>query len=158
MSRGACRAGTRSSLSASIPAPQLDNRSPLRAPMRSLPLLALGRAVCDLVNRRMAGGFPAPGVPFSTFSLRYCVFGSLYRAGPDDLPSRLRFKYCRLLRERINAFSCLCGRLLDNDEFGKPRHKKGPGFLEFFVAYFRKRLDDAFNVLACHIVWMPLSD
>src|SRR5262249_60942274 len=32
--------------------------------MRSLPLLALGRPVCDLVNRRMAGVSPPQGLPF----------------------------------------------------------------------------------------------
>ena len=43
--------------------------------------------------------------------LRYRVFGSLYRASPDDLPSRLRFEYYRLLGERIDAFPRTPSRL-----------------------------------------------
>src|ERR1035437_3479243 len=60
---------------------------------------------------------------FST--LRYCVFGSLYRPSPDDLPSRLRLKYCWLFCEWIDAAPLLCGGLLDNNEFGKSGHKEG---------------------------------
>src|SRR5579864_4880980 len=91
-------------------------------------------------------------------ALRYCVLGSLYRPSPDDLPSRLGLKYCRLLSERIDALPLFCGGLLDNNEFGKSGHKEGSGFLEFFVAYFRERLDDAFDVLPRYGVRMPLSD
>src|SRR5712671_2349256 len=90
--------------------------------------------------------------------LRYCVFGSLYRPGSDDLPSRLRLKYCWLLCERIDAGPLLCGGLLDDNEFGKPGHKEGPCFLEFLVAYVGERLDDALDVLPRHIVRMLLSD
>jgi hypothetical protein len=81
---------------------------------------------------------------FST--LRYRVFGSLYRAGPNDLPSRLGLEYCWLLCERIDAFSRLCGGLLNDDEFGDSGHEEGSRFLEFFVTYFRERLDDALDV------------
>src|SRR6266540_5118756 len=95
----------------------------------------------------------------SMFSpLRYCVFGSLYRPSPDDLPSRLRLEYCWLLCERIDAAPLLCGGLLDDNEFGESGHKEGSRFLELFVAYLGKRLDDALDVLPRHIVRMLLSD
>ena len=79
-------------------------------------------------------------------TLRYSVFGSLYRPSPDDLPRRLRLKYCWLLCERIDAAPFLCSGLLDDNESGKSGHKEGSRFLEFFVAYFRERLDDALDV------------
>ena len=79
-------------------------------------------------------------------ALRYRVFGSLYRASPEDLPSRLRLEHCWLLRERIDAFARLCGGLLDHNELGESGHKEGSRFLEFFVAYFRERLDDTLDV------------
>src|SRR6478672_5298121 len=91
-------------------------------------------------------------------TLRYSVFGSLYRPSPDVLPSRLRLKYCWLLCERIDAAPLLCSGLLDDNEFGKSGHKKCSRFLEFFVAYFRERFDDALDVLPRHIVRMLLSD
>ena len=91
-------------------------------------------------------------------TLRYSVFGSLYRPSPDDLPSRLRLKYCWLFCERIDTAPLLCSGLLDNNEFGKSGHKEGSRFLEFFVAYFRERLDDALDVLPRHIIPMLLSD
>jgi hypothetical protein len=95
----------------------------------------------------------------STFpTLRYSVFGSLYRPSPNDLSSRLRLKYCWLLCERIDAAPLLCSGLLDDNEFGKSGYKEGSRFLEFFVAYFRERLDDALNVLPRHIVPMLVSD
>src|ERR1700730_4159131 len=47
----------------------------------------------------------------------------------------------------IDALSRLCGRLLDDNEFGKSGHKKGSRFLELFVSHFRERLDDALDVL-----------
>ncbi len=90
--------------------------------------------------------------------LRYSVFGSFYRPSPDDLPSRLRLKYCWLLCERIDAAPLLCSGLLNDNEFGKSGHKEASRFLEFFVAYFRERLDDALDVLPRHIVRMLLSD
>src|SRR5215470_948451 len=93
---------------------------------------------------------------FST--LRYSVFGSLYRASPDDLPSRLRFEYCWFLCERIDALPRLCGRLLDNNEFGESGHKEGSRFLELFVAYFSEFLDDALDVLPRHLARMLFSD
>src|SRR5215831_8709942 len=93
-----------------------------------------------------------------TSPLRYCVFGSLYRPSPDDLPSRLRLEYCWLLCERIDAAPLLCGGLLDDNEFGESGHKEGSRFLELFVAYLGKRLDDALDVLPRHIVRMLLSD
>src|SRR5215831_5132994 len=64
-----------------------------------------------------------------TSPLRYCVFGSLYRPSPDDLPSRLRLEYCWLLCERIDAAPLLCGGLLDDNEFGESGHKEGSRFL-----------------------------
>src|ERR1700674_5088035 len=93
---------------------------------------------------------------FST--LRYCVLGSLYRPGSDDLPSRFGLEYCWLLRERIDAATLLCGRLLDDNKFGESRNKEGSCFLEFFVAYLRERLDDSLDVLPRHGVRMLLSD
>jgi hypothetical protein len=36
-----------------------------------------------------------------------------------------------------------CGGFLDDNKFGESGHKEGSRFLEFFVAYFRERLDDA---------------
>ncbi len=90
----------------------------------------------------------------SMFSpLRYCVFGSLYRPSPDDLPSRLRLEYCWLLCERIDAAPLLCGGLLDDNEFGESGHKEGSRFLELFVAYLGKRLDDALDVLMIARLW-----
>jgi hypothetical protein len=80
--------------------------------------------------------------PSMLSTLRYRVFGSLYRASPDDLPSRLRLEHCWLLREWIDAFARLCDGLLDHNELGESGHKEGSRFLEFFVAYFRERLDD----------------
>src|ERR1700675_4503886 len=91
-------------------------------------------------------------------ALRYRVFGSLDRPSPDDLPSRLGLKYCWLLCEWIDALPLFCRGLLDNNEFGKSGHKECSRFLEFFVAYFRERLDDALDVLPRHIVRMLLSD
>src|ERR1700722_5176105 len=90
--------------------------------------------------------------------LRYGVFGSLYRASLDNLPSWLRLECRRLFCERVDAFPRLCGRLLDDDEFGEAGHKEGSRLLEFFVADFSERLDDAFDVLSRHIVLMLLSD
>src|SRR5258708_35141308 len=91
-------------------------------------------------------------------TLRHRVLGSLDRARPDDLPSGLRFEYRRFLSERIDAFPRLCGGLLDDNKFCESWHEEGPRFLEFFVAYFGERLDDALDVLARHIVGMLLSD
>jgi len=62
------------------------------------------------------------------------VFDSLHRASPDNLPGRLGFEYRRLFCERIDAFSRLCGGLLDDNEFGESGHKEGSGVLEFFIA------------------------
>jgi hypothetical protein len=80
--------------------------------------------------------------------LRYGIFGSLYRTSLDDLPSWLCLEYCWLLCEWIDALACFCGGLLDDDEFGEAGHKEGPRFLEFFVADFSERLDDALDVFA----------
>src|SRR5215468_3614591 len=91
-------------------------------------------------------------------TLCHSVLGSLDGACPDDLPSGLRFKYRRFLCEGIYAFPRLCGGLLDDNEFGESGDEERPRFLEFFVAYFGKRLDDAFDVLPRHIVRMLLSD
>src|SRR5216683_4324478 len=93
-----------------------------------------------------------------SLTLRHRVFGSLYRASPDDLPSRLRLENCRLLCERIDALPRLCGGLLDDNEFGESGHKEGPRFLEFFVAHFGERLNDALDVLPRHVIRMLLSD
>jgi hypothetical protein len=70
---------------------------------------------------------------FST--LQDSVFGSLYRASLDDLPSWLRLEYRRLFRERIDALPRFCGGLLDHHQFGEAGHKERSRFLEFFVAY-----------------------
>src|SRR5258708_24501546 len=42
-------------------------------------------------------------------------------------------------------------RLLDDNEFSKSGDEEGPRFLEFFVAYFGKRLDDALDFLPRHL-------
>src|ERR1017187_5587258 len=93
---------------------------------------------------------------FST--LQDSVFGSLYRASLDDLPSWFCLEYCRLFRERIDALSRFCGGVLFDNQFGEARHKEGSRFLEFFVAYFGERLDHALDVLSRHIVRMLLSN
>jgi hypothetical protein len=110
---------------------------------------------CHIPSGRFEG-LTSVGLISST--LRHRVFGSLHRACPDDLPSRFRLEYRRFLCERVDAFPRLCGRLLDDNEFGESGHKEGSRFLEFFVAYFRERLDDALDVLPCHVVRMLLSD
>src|SRR5208337_678178 len=95
----------------------------------------------------------------ATFSaLSHCVFGSLYRASLDDLPRRLRLECCWFLCKRIDALSRFCGRLLDHYEFGESRHDESSGFLEFFVANFRQRLDDPLYVLPGHSVRVLLSN
>src|SRR5215831_16308139 len=91
-------------------------------------------------------------------TLRHCVLGGLHRACPDDFPSRLRFEYRRFLCEGIDAFPRLGGGLLDDNEFGESGDEEGSRFLEFLVANFGERLDDALDVLARHIAWMLLSD
>src|ERR1022692_4791934 len=91
-------------------------------------------------------------------TLCYSILGSLYRSSPDDLSCRLRLKYCWFLCERIDAFPLLCGGLLDDKELGKNGHKENSRFLEFFVAYFRERLDDALDVLSRHVVRVLLCD
>src|SRR6266478_5864923 len=64
--------------------------------------------------------------PSMSSTLRHRVFGSLYRASPDDLPSRLRLEYCWLLCERIDAAPLLCGGLLDDNEFGESGQPRAP--------------------------------
>src|SRR5215831_5164442 len=91
-------------------------------------------------------------------TLRHCVLGGLHWACPDDFPSRLRFEYRRFLCEGIDAFPRLGGGLLDDNEFGESGDEEGSRFLEFLVANFGERLDDALDVLARHIAWMLLSD
>src|ERR1700730_49760 len=90
--------------------------------------------------------------------LRHRVFATLHRARPDDLPSRLRLDHRWLLCEGIDAFPSLCGRLLDDNEFGEAGHKEGSRFLELFVAYVRERLDDTLDILPRQIVRMLLSN
>jgi hypothetical protein len=90
--------------------------------------------------------------------LQDSVFGSLYRASLDDLPSWLRLEYRRRFRERIDALPSLCGRLLDDNQFGEAGHKERSRFLEFFVAYFGERLDHALDVLSRNVVRMLLSN
>jgi hypothetical protein len=100
--------------------------------------------VRDVVATERGGSHHA-GRHTQSSGLGYSIFGSLYGASLDDLPSRLRLEYCRLLCERIDALARFCGGLLDDDEFGEAGHKEGSRFLEFFVAYFGERLDDALN-------------
>src|SRR6266571_3398150 len=116
--------------------------------------LAAGKDILRRQSVSIASRWPS----YSIATLRYRVFGSLYRPSPDDLPSRLRLEYCWLLCERIDAAPLLCGGLLDDNEFGESGHKEGSRFLEFLVAYFRERLDDALDVLPRHIVRMKLSN
>src|ERR1700734_2090530 len=71
--------------------------------------------------------------------LRYGGFGSLFRARLHNLPNGLRLECRRLLCERVDALPRLCGRLLDDDEFGETRHKKTSRLLEFFLADFSER-------------------
>src|SRR4029077_7443414 len=91
-------------------------------------------------------------------TLHYCVLGSLSRPSPDDLPSRLRFKYCWLFCERIDTAALFCCGLLDDNEFCKSGHKKSSCFVELLLVDRRERLDDGFDVLSRHIVRMLLSD
>jgi hypothetical protein len=42
----------------------------------------------------------------------------------------------------VNGLTPLRAWLLDHNELGESGHKEGSRFLEFFVAYFRERLDD----------------
>src|SRR5260370_16159206 len=48
--------------------------------------------------------------------------------------------------------------LLDDDEFGESGHKESSRLLEFLVADFRERLDDALDVLSRHLGRMLISD
>ena len=43
-------------------------------------------------------------------------------------------------------FRAFVAGFLDDNEFGESGHKERPRSLEFFVAFFGERLDDAFNV------------
>src|SRR5580692_11259462 len=95
---------------------------------------------------------------FGFRTLRYRVFGGLDGARPDDLAGRLRLEHRRFLGKRIDAFSRLCGGLLDDNEFGEPGHEEGARFLEFLVADLRQQLDDALDVLARHAGWVLLGD
>jgi hypothetical protein len=89
------------------------------------------RFMSGLADHRVGPSHHAGRHTPSMFSpLRYCVFGSLYRPSPDDLPSRLRLEYCWLLCERIDAAPLLCGGLLDDNEFGESGHKESSRFLE----------------------------
>src|SRR5882672_2041281 len=99
-----------------------------------------------------------PSAPSKSSTLRHRVFGGLYRACPDNLPSGLRFEYRRFLCKRIDALPRLGGGLLDDDEFGESGHKESSRLLEFLVADFRERLDDAFDVLSRHLGRMLISD
>src|SRR5258706_5627861 len=80
----------------------------------------------------------------SMFSpLRYCVFGSLYRPSPDDLPSRLRLEYCWLLCERIDAAPLLCGGPLDFYVIWGFWPKKSIPFLLLLFTHICQRLQGA---------------
>src|SRR5580704_14690603 len=94
----------------------------------------------------------------ATRSLGYRVFGGFYRSSPDDLPSWFCLEDRWLLGERIDAFPRLCGGLFDDNKLGKSGHKEGPGFLEFPIANFRDRLDDALHVFSSYFVRMLLND
>ena len=62
--------------------------------------------------------------------LCHCVFDSLHRASPDNLPSWLGLEYCGFLCERIDAVTRFCGRFLDDNKFREnPGTKKAPVFL-----------------------------
>jgi len=57
-------------------------------------------------------------------TLQYSVFGGLYGASLDDLPSWLRLEYRRLLRERVDALPPLCGGVLNDNQFGEAGHAR----------------------------------
>ena len=111
-----------------------------------------------LASKRGAPRHTGRHAPLMSSTLRQRVLGSLHWACPDDLPGGLRFEYRRFLCEGIDAFPRLCGGLLDDNEFGESGDEEGARLLEFFVAYFGKRLDDALDVLPRHIVRMLLSN
>jgi hypothetical protein len=58
----------------------------------------------------------------------------------------------------IDALARLRGGFLYDDELGESGHQERTGLLEFLVANFGHRLDDALDVLACDLVWVPLDD
>src|SRR5258708_14784275 len=111
-----------------------------------------------LASKRGAPRHTSRHAPLMSSTLRQRVLGSLHWACPDDLPGGLRFEYREFVCEGIDAFPRLCGGLLDDNEFGESGDEEGPRLLEFFVAYFGKRLDDALDVLPRHIVGMLLSN
>ena len=88
----------------------------------------------------------------------YRVFGRLHRSGSDDLASWLRLKDGWLFCEWIDAPARLRGGLLYDNELGESWHHERAGLLEFPVANFGHRLDDALDVLARDLVWMPLDE
>src|SRR5271170_236274 len=61
-------------------------------------------------------------------------------------------------RSRPSKTSVTGRTLLDDDEFGESWHHERAGLLEFLVANFGHRLDDALDVLARDLVRMPLDD
>src|SRR5258706_6961477 len=71
---------------------------------------------------------------------RHRVFGSLYRACPDDLPGGLRLEYRRFLCKRIDALPRLCGGRLGLKTFLASGHKKGSPAFSVFVNSFGDRL------------------
>src|ERR1019366_1556186 len=65
-----------------------------------------------------APGKQVPILPARRLRSR-CVFDGLYWTSLDDLPSRLRLEYGRLLGEGIDALARLGGGLFDHQKFGE---------------------------------------
>ena len=109
----------------------------------------------SLLDTALARG-PGCEAGASLFSLsRYRVFGCLNRSGSDDLASWLRLKDGWLFCERVDALARLCRGLLDDDEFGEPWRHEHAGLLEFLVANFGHRVDDALDVFARDLFGCP---
>src|SRR5262249_32098906 len=95
----------------------------------------------------LASGEQSPGCDAGACGppSRHCVFGRLNRSSLDDLASWLRLEDRWLFRERIDTPTRLRGGLLYDDELGESWHHERAGLLEFLVANFGYRLDDALD-------------
>src|SRR5260370_39985684 len=82
----------------------------------------------------------------------------MYCMWPGYVPIGIRYAYRRFLWIRFDSRPRLGGGLLEDDEFGESWHKESSRLLEFLVADFRERLDDALDVLSRHLGRMLISD
>src|SRR6516225_8306741 len=133
----------------------LDADARKRLRRRPSPSISVEARDLSLVSGEQSPGYDAGacGPPS-----RHCVFGRLNRSSLDDLASWLRLEDRWLFRERIDTPTRLRGGLLYDDELGESWHHERAGLLEFLVANFGHRLDDALDVLARDFVRMPLDD